>query len=49
MPKFNDEYDESAYSTLQKLFPTRQIIQINIQEIILGGGGIHCITQQIPG
>jgi len=48
MPIFNDPYDEPAFKTLQKLFSDRKIVKINSREIILGGGGIHCITRQVP-
>ena len=34
--------------TLQELFPDRQVIQIYARDILIGGGNIHCITQQIP-
>ena len=34
--------------TLQKIFPDRRIIGVQAREILLGGGGIHCITQQVP-
>jgi len=49
MPAFNDpERDEQALATFEKIFPLRKIIQLDAQEIVLGGGGIHCITQQQP-
>ena len=40
--------DKAAKVTLQKLFPNRDIIQLNIDGIAAGGGGIHCTTQQEP-
>jgi agmatine deiminase len=49
IPFFNDEvHDKAAVETLQKVFPDRKIIGIYAREIILGGGNIHCITQQQP-
>lgn len=48
MPKFNIDRDEDARRTLQRLFPEREVVQINISDIAIGGGGIHCITQQQP-
>ena len=39
---------EFARSTLATLFPTRTIVQLNIDPIAAGGGGIHCATQQQP-
>lgn len=48
-PEFGDlQADKAAYHTLQKLFPDRDIVQINIDGIAAGGGGIHCTTQQEP-
>ena len=48
LPQFNDENDEIAVNMMQKLFPTRKIYPIYARPIIVGGGNIHCITQQIP-
>lgn len=48
MPGFNDPADEKAKAILQKLFPTREVVQIYARDILIGGGNIHCITQQIP-
>lgn len=48
-PEFGDaKADLAAKQTLQKLFPQRQVIQINVDGIAAGGGGIHCTTQQEP-
>ena len=48
VPQFGDEHDVLATDLLQKLFPEREIVPIFAREIIIGGGNIHCITQQIP-
>lgn len=40
--------DNKAKDILANLFPTRKIIQIYTRDILIGGGNIHCITQQIP-
>lgn len=40
--------DKNAYDTLSALFPDRKVIQIYARDILIGGGNIHCITQQIP-
>lgn len=48
-PQFGaPETDAAALSTLERLFPGRQVIQLNIDGIAAGGGGIHCATQQEP-
>lgn len=48
MPFFGDPADEPAREKLAELFPTREIIPIYARDILIGGGNIHCITQQIP-
>lgn len=48
MPIFNDPNDAKAIDLLQKCFPDREITTIYAREILLGGGNIHCITQQQP-
>ena len=40
--------DREAKKILENLFPTRKIIQVYTRDILIGGGNIHCITQQIP-
>ena len=48
MPFFGDPADEPAKEKLSELFPTRKIIPVYARDILIGGGNIHCITQQIP-
>lgn len=48
MPGFHDKNDEKAKKVLEELYPDREVIQIYAREILLGGGNIHCITQQQP-
>lgn len=48
LPAFGVKEDKLAYEQMKALFPTKKIHQINTREILLGGGNIHCITQQIP-
>lgn len=48
-PEFGDPgADAASRGTLQRLFPDREIVQLNIDGIAAGGGGIHCATQQQP-
>ncbi len=48
-PEFGDpRTDATAKRELQRVFPGRKIVQINIDGIAAGGGGIHCTTQQEP-
>lgn len=48
MPAFGDPHDEFALQALKKLMPERHVIPVPAREILLGGGNIHCITQQQP-
>lgn len=48
LPVFNDPHDQAAIDTLKQLFPDREIEPIYARELLLGGGNIHCITQQVP-
>ena len=48
LPVFDDPHDKLAIEQLQKLYPDRIIEPIYAKEILLGGGNIHCITQQVP-
>ncbi|MGK5045896.1 agmatine deiminase family protein [Janthinobacterium sp. GB4P2] len=47
IPEFGDaQADASARAQYAQLYPGRAVIQINIDPIAAGGGGIHCTTQQ---
>lgn len=48
LPQFGDENDALAVRILSDLFPNREIVPIASRELLLGGGNIHCLTQQIP-
>lgn len=40
--------DRAARRTLQRLYPDREIVMLNVDPIGEVGGGIHCATQQLP-
>lgn len=48
MPLLDKRRDGAAQRALQRLFPTRTVVGVQTREVLLGGGNIHCITQQIP-
>ena len=48
LPAFNDPNDDVAANILRDLLPTHKVMQVESREILLGGGNIHCITQQQP-
>jgi agmatine deiminase len=47
-PHLDPRYDEVVGDLLTDEFPGRQIEGVAGREILLGGGNIHCITQQVP-
>ncbi len=47
-PSFDVPTDETARAVLESLFSDREVIMLPGREILLGGGDIHCITQQQP-
>jgi agmatine deiminase len=48
MPLLDERCDAAALRKLRRLFPGREIIGVPGREILLGGGNVHCITQQVP-
>lgn len=48
MPAFEDPADDEAFRVMRRAFPDREVVQIPALDIVRGGGGIHCITQQQP-
>ncbi len=48
VPQFGDVNDSKAIKILQGLFPGKEIVGVETRQIVLGGGNIHCITQQRP-
>jgi agmatine deiminase len=48
LPTFDDPHDKLALDALQKAMPDQKVIGVPAREILLGGGNVHCITQQQP-
>jgi agmatine deiminase len=48
MPLLDARTDELAAAKIKRLFPDRRVIGVPAREVLLGGGNIHCITQQVP-
>jgi agmatine deiminase len=48
MPLYDKRSDAQAMRALKRLFPTRSVLGVPTREVLLGGGNIHCITQQVP-
>ncbi len=47
-PLLDERTDDQGLAKLAELFPEREVVGVPGREILLGGGNIHCITQQIP-
>jgi agmatine deiminase len=45
---YDPDMDAQALELLGRLYPGREAIGIDGRTLALGGGGIHCITQQVP-
>ncbi|SDX57851.1 agmatine deiminase [Amycolatopsis xylanica] len=42
------DLDEQALRTIGEAFPEREVVGVPGNVVAYGGGGVHCITQQIP-
>lgn len=48
VPNYNDPNDEIANDIIQKLYPERKVVGIDVRSLYQHGGMIHCVTQQQP-
>lgn len=48
VPLFGAPTDAPALARLRRIFPERRVVGVPGREILLGGGNVHCITQQVP-
>ncbi|HET7900130.1 MAG TPA: agmatine deiminase [Candidatus Nanopelagicales bacterium] len=48
LPVFDDPNDAAAVAAYEELFPGRRVLTVPGRDILLGGGNVHCITQQLP-
>lgn len=48
MPLLDRRTDRTAASRLKRLYPARRVVGVPARELLLGGGNIHCLTQQVP-
>lgn len=48
IPTYNDPNDEVAIAIIQKLYPTRKAVGIDVRNLYADGGMVHCVTQQQP-
>ncbi len=47
-PLLDGRHDEEAAEILRGCFPERDVVGVPAREILLGGGNVHCVTQQVP-
>jgi len=40
--------EDAPLSIIRNAFPQRKVIGVNGKILAQGGGGVHCITQQVP-
>jgi agmatine deiminase len=48
VPLLDKRFDDEALEILRGCFPEREVVGVPGREILLGGGNVHCITQQVP-
>ncbi|MBB4664160.1 agmatine deiminase family protein [Conexibacter arvalis] len=48
LAQLDPDMDEEALRRLGELLPGRQVVGVPGRVLALGGGGVHCITQQVP-
>jgi agmatine deiminase len=48
VPVSDPETDDAALSLLERLYPGREAVPVPGATLAYGGGGVHCITQQLP-
>ncbi|HXC60068.1 MAG TPA: agmatine deiminase [Steroidobacteraceae bacterium] len=48
VPLLDSRTDAAAIAKLKRVFPEREVVGVPGREILLGGGNVHCITQQVP-
>jgi agmatine deiminase len=48
LPVFGQPADEQAGRILASCFPGRRVVPIRANELVIGLGAFHCLTQQVP-
>lgn len=48
LAELDHEMDGEALARLRVLLPGREVVGVPGRVLALGGGGVHCITQQVP-
>ncbi|WP_028108765.1 agmatine deiminase [Ferrimonas futtsuensis] len=48
LPLLDERFDAEVAEIMKRLYPGYDVSGVDAREILLGGGNIHCITQQVP-
>ncbi|MFT3696047.1 MAG: agmatine deiminase family protein [Kofleriaceae bacterium] len=48
VPTYGARVDDRVVAAFEPLFPNRKIVGVNCKDVVVGGGGFHCCTQQQP-
>lgn len=48
VPIFGTAHDADGVAAIAELFPGREVIGVMADAVLLGGGGFHCSSQQLP-
>ena len=48
VPTFSAATDRCALDTLAECLPGREIVGIPCEDLVIGLGAVHCLTQQVP-
>jgi agmatine deiminase len=48
VPRLGAEGEEAAHERMRELFPGRELVGLPVEMSAFGGGGLGCITQQVP-
>ncbi|MCL2218339.1 MAG: agmatine deiminase family protein [Chitinispirillia bacterium] len=47
VPQFGLKQDDEALNVFKRTFGTRKVVPFDAREIVLGGGGIHCVSRNV--
>jgi agmatine deiminase len=48
VPVFGSRHDTAGVEAIARLFPGRETIGLMADAVLVGGGGFHCASQQVP-
>jgi agmatine deiminase len=48
VPVSGHAFDDDACRIIESQYPGREVLRVPGTVLAYGGGGVHCITQQVP-